>query len=74
MKLILDFVEFVNPLPAPDTKTNKRGKKTDILAPTMDVDQDGSKTIKFLENVSKASSRIAGLKPQSLGLPAVEHL
>ena len=72
MKLILDFVEFVNPLPAPDSKTKKRGKKADILAPTMDVDRDGSKTIKFLENVRNASSRIAGLRPQSLGLhPAV---
>jgi hypothetical protein len=70
MKLILDFVEFVNPLPAPGTK--KRGAKTDILAPTMQEDSDGAKTIKFLENVRSASSRIAGLKPQSLGLhPAV---
>jgi hypothetical protein len=72
MKLILDFVEFVNPPPAPDPKTKKRVKKADILAPTMGVDQDGSQTICFLENVSNASSRIAGLKPQSLGLhPAV---
>ena len=72
MKLILDFVEFVNPLPTTDTKTKQRGKKPDILAPTMGLDTDGSKTIKFLENVSNASSGIAGLKPQSLGLhPAV---
>ena len=74
MKLILDFVEFVNSLPVQDAKEapKKRGRKTDILAPTMQEDEDGSKTVKFLENVRGASSRIAGLKPQSLGLhPAV---
>ncbi|MGB7171370.1 MAG: HNH endonuclease, partial [Acidobacteriaceae bacterium] len=38
----------------------------------MQEDTDGSKTIQFLENVRNASSRIAGIKPQSLGLhPAV---
>jgi hypothetical protein len=78
VKLILDFVEFVNS-PSPSSpeeatrKTQKRsGKKTDILAPTMGEDEDGSHTIRFLENVRKASSRIAGMRPESLGLhPAV---
>lgn len=71
MKLILDFVEFVNPVPA-DSSQKRRGVKTDILAPTRKEDADGSQTEGFLENVRKASSRIAGLKPQSLGLhPAV---
>lgn len=74
MKLILDFVEFVNPAPAAGSGpvVKRRRVKTDILAPTMPEDSDGSKTIQFLENVLNASSRIAGLKPQSLGLhPAV---
>lgn len=73
MKLILDFVEFVNPSPAQSAKSpKKRSAKADILAPTMKVDVDGSGTIGFLENVRRASSRVAGLKPQSLGLhPAV---
>ena len=71
MKLILDFVEFTNPVPA-DATPKRRGVKTDILAPTRQEDTDGSKTEGFLENVRRASSRIAGLKPQSLGLhPAV---
>jgi hypothetical protein len=73
MKLILDFVEFVNPVPGQNPKIpKKRGTKTDILAPTMQVDGDGSQTAQFLENVRRASSRVAGLRPQSLGLhPAV---
>lgn len=73
MKLILDFVEFVNPLPATGTTgRQRRGAKADILAPTMEEDSDGSKTVRFLENVRSTSSRIAGLQPQSLGLhPAV---
>jgi hypothetical protein len=78
IKLILDFVEFVNiALPTspikPVHKTRKRrGQKTDILAPTMTEDEDGSQTIRFLENVRRASSRIAGMRPESLGLhPAV---
>ena len=74
MKLVLDFVEFVNPVLEQNSKAtkSKRGMKADILAPTMQVDEDGSKTVKFLQNVRNASSRIAGLRPQSLGLhPAV---
>jgi hypothetical protein len=77
VKLILDFVEFVNPLPESipsDIKKprKKRGDKTDILAPTMQEDGDGSQTIAFLGNVRKASSRVAGMRPESLGLhPAV---
>lgn len=74
MKLILDFVEFVNPLPGRDARIpkKKKGAKADILVPTMEVDTDGSRTISFLEKVRKASSRVAGTKPQSLGLhPAV---
>lgn len=73
MKLILDFVEFANPAPTDGAKApKKRGVKTDILAPTRQEDVDGSQTETFLENVRRASSRIAGLQPQSLGLhPAV---
>ena len=38
----------------------------------MAVDGDGSATIEFLKHLRKASSRIAGMKPESLGLhPAV---
>ncbi len=73
MKLILDFVEFVNPLPGRDKSIPKRrGAKADILAPTMEIDGDGSHTIAFLEKVRRASSRVAGKRPKSLGLhPAV---
>jgi hypothetical protein len=80
VKLILDFVEFVNSQPSQSPSSpdyvkkprKRRGEKTDILAPTMDVDEDGFRTVEFLENVRKAAFRIAGMKPESLGLhPAV---
>lgn len=77
LSLVLDVVEFVNPRPAatdtPSAKARRvKRKDADILSPTLEVDQDGSATITFLRNLRKASSRIAGLSPQSLGLhPAV---
>jgi hypothetical protein len=38
----------------------------------MDLDLDGLRTIDFLRNLRRASSRIAGIRPESLGLhPAV---
>jgi len=38
----------------------------------MEVDADGSATVEFLKHLRKASSRIAGMRPESLGLhPAV---
>jgi hypothetical protein len=71
LKLILDVVEFVNKRPA-GKAPRQRNKERDILSPTMDLDSDGSATIEFLKNLRKASSRIAGMRPESLGLhPAV---
>jgi len=73
IKMILDFVEFVNKPETEDPlKTSKRSSKPDILIPTMEEDRDGSATIDFLKNVRRVSSLIAGTQPKSLGLhPAV---
>lgn len=74
VKMILDLVEFINKRnpEASELKKSKRKPKPDILAPTMTEDRDGTATIAFLRNVRKASSRIAGTRPESLGLhPAV---
>jgi hypothetical protein len=79
VKMVLDLVEFLNKqaqgkLGATDAeaKKPKRKPKPDILAPTMPEDPDGAITSNFLRNVRKASSRIAGVRPESLGLhPAV---
>ncbi|HEY1686146.1 MAG TPA: DUF262 domain-containing protein [Tepidisphaeraceae bacterium] len=74
MGMILDFVEFVNRNrnPGIDPPKPRRKRKLDILAATMTNDEDGSTTIQFLKNVRRASSLIAGTKPESLGLhPAV---
>lgn len=71
VKMILDLVEFLNKS-EPQTGAKTRKKKPDILAPTMEQDQDGAETVRFLNNVRHASSRIAGTRPASLGLhPAV---
>jgi hypothetical protein len=80
LKLILDVVEFVNKKTPSElaagaavlAQKRKRKGDTDILSPTMPVDEDGAVTIEFLKNFRKASSRIAGTSPGSLGLhPAV---
>jgi hypothetical protein len=73
LKLILDVVEFVNKrLPDVVKQPRQKPKDWDILSPTMAVDIDGTATIGFLKNLRKASSRIAGPRPESLGLhPAV---
>lgn len=75
MGMILDFVEFVNRTEintSADPNKPKKRQKRDILAPTMSEDADGSMTIQFLRNARKASSLIAGVQSESLGLhPAV---
>ncbi len=84
IRLILDFVEFVNKTTfepvdyvdyleqQPPKGRRMKNPKKDMLLPTMQEDRDGSITITFLRNVQKMSSRIAGMKPESLGLhPAV---
>lgn len=75
IKLILDVVEFVNKQAQPEgtrPEPRKIRRSADILSPTMAIDPDGSATITFLRNVRRVSSRIAGTRPESLGLhPAV---
>lgn len=72
VKMILDLVEYLNRKPPQPGTEKKRKKKPDLLAATMAQDQDGTETSIFLRNVRKASSRIAGTRPESLGLhPAV---
>lgn len=76
LKLILDVVEFVNkpvqPSPAAPKVRRKKKSSSDILTPTMVEDPNGDRTIAFLTNLRKASSRISGMNPSSLGLhPAV---
>jgi hypothetical protein len=74
LKLILDVIEFLNKPAAENGKKSreKKGPKSDILTPTMDADEDGTATVRFLDNFKSVSSRIAGNGLSSLGLhPAV---
>jgi hypothetical protein len=74
VSLILDVIEYVNKSSKADKQEKKQRSKgnSDILAPTMEKDVDGSQTLKFLQNLRHTSSRIAGTQSESLGLhPAV---
>jgi len=74
LKLILDTIEFINKKPSTNgaKKRRKSGSDVDILSPTMPVDTDGTATVEFLSKARRVLSRIAGPRPESLGLhPAV---
>ena len=75
VKMVFELVNFTNGMQPEmwrdETGTRRRKKSGEELAPLSD-DPDGTATIQFMRVVKRASERIAGNTPGSLGLhPAV---